>query len=84
MERVAATGWQLVQDNSGLTVLVSGLASDPDVLRQAIEQALRSRGAVVPAIRIERVPAIPRSASGKAPLIKRHLPRRDSGPACSG
>jgi putative adenylate-forming enzyme len=81
VESVPSTGWQVIQDGSGLTVLISGMTGGSGTIRQGIEQALRSRGAVVPAIRIDQVPAIPRSASGKAPLIKCNLPRSDRGSA---
>jgi hypothetical protein len=57
--------------------VVSGMTAGPGTFMRGIEEALRSRGAVVPAIRIGNVPAIPRGPSGKAPLIECNLPHAD-------
>ncbi|MEP7187620.1 MAG: AMP-binding protein, partial [Roseiflexaceae bacterium] len=71
-DAVPAGGWQLVQDNGGLEVLLSGVRVEFDdaTLAEALRRALAAKGAVPPQIRVRRVAAIPRGASGKAPLIK--------------
>ncbi len=81
LDAVPARGWQIVQEADGLGVLLSGVASDwsDDLLIGALRQALAAQGAQAPAITVQRVPAIPQTASGKAPLIQA-LPRRSAGP----
>jgi len=39
----------------------------------AVWRALLSQQASVPSVKVERVPAIPRTAAGKAPLIKSNM-----------
>jgi phenylacetate-CoA ligase len=72
MDVVPASGWQVIQGDADLTVLVSGLREDvaDETIRDALSQALAAQGAVVPPIRVQRVAAIPKTAAGKAPLIK--------------
>jgi hypothetical protein len=77
MDRVPASGWQIAHEpDGGLTVLLSGL---PDGFEDArlvgeITSALAARGvhtggAQLPYITVQRVPAIPRTTAGKAPLV---------------
>ncbi len=74
MDTVPASGWQVVQEQDGLQVLLSGASEGLEAtLLDALRQALAAQGAIVPPIRIQHVTAIPRSASGKAPLIVSHL-----------
>jgi len=65
-------GWQVVQEAGSLRVLLAGVA-DGEVQEQAVvdnvTHALRAVGVDPPLILVERVPAIPRTASGKAPLV---------------
>jgi phenylacetate-coenzyme A ligase PaaK-like adenylate-forming protein len=77
LDRLPSGEWQVVQEADGLNVLLSGAPHDfPDErLAEELRQALASQGAIVPPIRVMHVPAIPRSATGKAPLIKSNLPR---------
>jgi phenylacetate-coenzyme A ligase PaaK-like adenylate-forming protein len=77
MDRVPAGEWQVVQDKDGLNILLSGAPQDfsDDGLVEELRRVLAAEGAAVPAIRVQHVPAIPRSATGKAPLIKSNLPR---------
>jgi putative adenylate-forming enzyme len=72
MDAVPASGWQIVQEAGRLMVLVSGL---PEGFSEAaligpLRRELDVRGAVVPRVEVQRVPAIPRTTAGKAPLIK--------------
>jgi phenylacetate-CoA ligase len=73
MDGVPAEGWQLVQEPERLAVLLAGApyAFDDDALADRLRRELRSRGALPPRVEVQRVRAIPRTALGKAPLIKR-------------
>jgi hypothetical protein len=45
---------------------------------------LRSRGVLPPPVQVQRVQAVPRTALGKAPLIKRPLTTTEKAvPGCS-
>ncbi len=74
LDTVPATQWQVVQEPASLDILVTGLAADfrDEAITAPLRRELASRGAAVPAIRVRRVAAIPRGATGKAPLIRRH------------
>jgi phenylacetate-CoA ligase len=72
MDRLSTGGWQVVQEADGLRVLLAGLSEGEAVTEAgaAIRQALAEQGVAVLPVAVERVAAIPKSASGKAPLIK--------------
>ena len=72
IEGLVARGWQVVQERDRLLVLVEGAAEDADLAQVAahLRSALVAHGALPPPIVIERVQRIPRSALGKAPLIR--------------
>jgi putative adenylate-forming enzyme len=77
MDIVPATGWQLVQQaDNGLILLLSGLRGNTadDQLLDQIKQSLAQEGARVPYIHAQHVNEIPKTASGKAPLIKAYHP----------
>ncbi len=78
MDIVPASGWQVIQGNDDLTVLLSGLREDfaDETIREALTQALAAQGAVVPPIRVQHVAAIPKTTAGKAPLIKANARRK--------
>jgi phenylacetate-coenzyme A ligase PaaK-like adenylate-forming protein len=71
LETVPATGWQVQQDRDGVSVRLTGLRdrSMCASLSTSIQQALASRGALVPAVRVTMVDALERGRTGKAPLI---------------
>ena len=73
MDGVPAEGWQLIQEPERLAVLLAGApyAFDDNALADRLRRELRSRGALPPPVQVQRVRAIPRTALGKAPLIKR-------------
>ena len=73
MDAVPAEGWQLVQEPDQLVVLLAGApdAFDDDGLAGRLMHELQSRGVVTPQIEVRRLRAIPRTALGKAPLIKK-------------
>src|SRR5215208_5616829 len=72
MDAVPAGGWQLIQEPEGLTVLLSGVQKGyvDDVLADSLRRELAAQGVIVPSVEVRRVPAIPRTGAGKAPLIK--------------
>lgn len=72
MDTVPTNGWQIVQGTDGLMVLLSSVrdAFPDETLVDELRQALANQGVVVPPIIVQRVEAIPKGASGKAPLIR--------------
>ena len=72
LEPAPAAGWQVVQEADGLRVLVAGARPtlDGDALVEALRRELASVGVSDPKVRLERVEAIPKTAAGKAPLVK--------------
>jgi putative adenylate-forming enzyme len=77
MEIVPVSGWQLIQQSdNGLVVLLTGAPNGltEESLENQIGSSLAHEGAQVPYIRIQHVPEIPKTASGKAPLIKAYRP----------
>src|SRR5215203_4059528 len=72
MDAVPAGGWQVVQGSEGLTVLLSGVREDfaDTILIDSLRRELETQGAIVPPVKVSRVPTIPRTTVGKAPLIK--------------
>jgi phenylacetate-CoA ligase len=71
MDGVNAAGWQVVQHPDGLEIL---LARPRQVAGNAmavkVRSALAARGVVAPRVAVREVAAIPRTALGKAPLIR--------------
>jgi phenylacetate-coenzyme A ligase PaaK-like adenylate-forming protein len=82
MDLVPNHGWQVLQESPDrLRVLLAG-ASEPDAerLRTALRSNLTAHGvADAPAVLIDTVSQVPKSPSGKAPLIR----ALRSGPAPS-
>src|SRR5215212_7994941 len=76
MDAVPAGGWQVVQGPEGLTVLLSGVREGfaDAALIDSLRRELAAQGAIVPPVNVRRVPNIPRTAVGKAPLIKSYVP----------
>jgi phenylacetate-coenzyme A ligase PaaK-like adenylate-forming protein len=73
LDTLPVTGWQVVHEQAGgLTVLLTGAPDDlPEhTVQEAIDTALTAQGVRPPTITIERVATIPRTAAGKAPLIR--------------
>ncbi|MCC7210146.1 MAG: phenylacetate--CoA ligase family protein [Anaerolineae bacterium] len=75
MDTVPLREWQIIQRDDGLHVLASGLepGEPTSALHDAISSALTEQLNAAPAIRIHPVDAIPRTANGKAPLIRSEL-----------
>ncbi len=80
MENVPAGEWQLVQEGDRLRVLLAYVYGDfsDDTLIAALTKELETIGAQVPTVQVERVAAIPRGITGKAPLIKSNIPLASS------
>jgi phenylacetate-CoA ligase len=78
MDAVPAGGWQVVQGPEGLTVLLSGVREGfaDGALIDSLRRELYTQGALVSSVKVRRVPTIPRTAVGKAPLIKSDLTGR--------
>ena len=77
MDLIPSAGWQVVLGNEGLQVLLLG-DPDPHVevkIRGLLSVALRARGALPPPISLDWVQEVPKTALGKAPLIKSELQR---------
>ncbi|MBM3270734.1 MAG: phenylacetate--CoA ligase family protein [Candidatus Sericytochromatia bacterium] len=81
LDALPLTGWQVIEEGDGLRVLLAGGDAAPaDGVAELLGAALAAIG--LPGIRVtvESVPAIPRTALGKAPLVR----RADGGGATRG
>lgn len=72
LDRVPAGEWQVVQEGDGLRLLVAGPTPDFDgpAVVAAIRRGVESLGASVSDVVWQEVAAIPRTAVGKAPLVR--------------
>jgi phenylacetate-CoA ligase len=77
MDAVPADGWQVAHGPEGLTVLLSGVREGfaDATLVDSLRRELEAQGVIVPPVKVRRVPNIPRTTVGKAPLIKALVPR---------
>lgn len=72
LERLSVAGWQVIEDDGRLRVLLAQASdTNPDAVRASVQQALATVGVGNVPIAVELVDAIPRTALGKAPLIRR-------------
>jgi hypothetical protein len=76
MDTVPASGWQVVQEADEIKVLLSGVREGVEDQRliDSLRKALKAQGVVVPPLKVPRVLALPRTAAGKAPLVKAYAP----------
>jgi len=76
LEMVPAAGWQVVQDEAGLTVNLAGLrdAAVCDAIARELGMALSRQGAQA-SIQVRMVEALERGATGKAPLVMSKMRR---------
>ena len=72
LDRVGAREWQIVQKPQAIELLVAQPSVDFDgaAVLAEIDRALAASGAEAPALRWVEVDAIPRTGTGKAPLIR--------------
>jgi phenylacetate-CoA ligase len=77
MDILPVSGWQVVQEPDGLHVLLSGVRGEfgDEMLADTMRHPLAEQGAIVPRVEVQRVESIPKTAAGKAPLIKSNLSR---------
>lgn len=82
LDRLPAGEWQVVQQADAIQLVVArpGPGFDGGAVADSLTAAIRAAGALPPPITWARVDAIPRSGSGKAPLIQA---LRDPGEAGS-
>jgi phenylacetate-coenzyme A ligase PaaK-like adenylate-forming protein len=66
---LALREWQVVQEPDGLHLLVVATAA-PVGLGKVLDHALRSAGASLPPVRVERVLAVPRTELGQTPRVR--------------
>jgi len=75
MDTLPVSGWQVVQEAYVLHVLLSGVRGEfeDEMLSATLRQALAEQGVIAPHVEVQRVESIPKTAAGKAPLIKSNL-----------
>ena len=72
LDQAAASGWQVLQEASGLRVLVAGLVpgASPEGVRAAVAGALTAAGAAPLRVDVQLVERLERTALGKAPFVR--------------
>ncbi len=77
LDSLPVSGWQVVQENDGLHLLLISPPDDPSDSRivEALARQLAMQNVLVQHIAVQHVDASPKNATGKAPLIK-EVPRR--------
>jgi phenylacetate-CoA ligase len=75
MDALPISGWQIIQEEDGLEILVRRVPDDfsDESLAKSIQLAISAMGAIVPPIRVKRVSDIPSTQHGKTPLIKSNI-----------
>jgi putative adenylate-forming enzyme len=72
LERLPVAGWQVIDDGGRVRVLLARAANiDAAVIAESVRAALERVGAHDVQVAVDLVDAIPRTALGKAPLIRR-------------
>jgi acyl-coenzyme A synthetase/AMP-(fatty) acid ligase len=77
MDIVPVSGWQMIQQADGGLVLLLVGARDgltDEGLANQISKSLAQEGAQALYIQVQHVTEIPKTAAGKAPLIKAYRP----------
>jgi phenylacetate-CoA ligase len=75
LETVPATGWQVVHDEQGITVFLTGSVADAarEQLRARVAHMLAAQGAQKTSVTVRMTAELQRGATGKAPLIVSRL-----------
>jgi len=78
LETVPATGWQVEQNEQGLTVYLTGAVDETvrEALRAQVRRLLDQQRAHAPVIEVRMTAQLRRGATGKAPLIVSRLAQR--------
>ena len=72
LERLPVTGWQVIDEGGRVRVLLAGAANvNAAVTAEAVRLAMERVGTHGIAVAVDLVDSIPRTALGKAPLIRR-------------
>ena len=77
MDVAPVSGWQVIQEvDDSLTLLVTGVRDGltDTALSEQLTRSLAQEQVRMLAIKIEHVAAIPKTAAGKAPLVKAYRP----------
>jgi len=77
MDILPVSGWQVAQQpDDGLVLRITGVRNGltDEGLTEQLARSLAQEGVVVPSIQVQRVAEIPKTASGKAPLVKAYRP----------
>jgi len=76
LDSLPVSGWQVVQEEAGLRVLLSGgpNGANDSMLIGSLTRGLTAQNVVAPHITVQHVDGIPKNATGKAPLIKAYRP----------
>lgn len=72
MDALPVSGWQIVQEEDGLMILLSGAPEgfEDREFRKRVQWSLAAEGVVDAEVRVQHLAAIPRTASGKTALVK--------------
>ncbi len=72
LDSLPVSGWQVVQEQVGLRVLLSGASNgvNDSTLVDALTRSLKAQNVIPPHISVQHVDVIPKNSTGKAPLIK--------------
>ena len=72
LDSLPVSGWQVVQEEAGLQVLLSGALNgvNDSMLVDALTRNLAEQNVVAPCISLQHVDVIPKNATGKTPLVK--------------
>jgi len=83
MDAARVSGWQVVQKQEAIEVLLSGAPEgfDERSLAESFRAAFAALDVVVPTVRVMRISSIPMSQAGKTPLVKSELIRPAIPPA---
>jgi hypothetical protein len=77
MDILPVSGWQVAQQaDDGLVLLITGVRNGltDEMLIDQLTRSLTQEGVLVPSIQVQHVADIPKTASGKAPLVKAYQP----------
>ncbi len=76
LDSLPVNGWQVIQEADGLRVLLGGVSEgvNDSMLIEALQHHLTAQNVDAAHISVQHVAAIPKNATGKAPLVKAYRP----------